>query len=69
MVGKIYGSRIRIGYHGNILLRINSTENQWEGGVAETKSLIMQGVWRGQERKLNFGACSARIVSKWVVVA
>ena len=30
-----YGSRI--GYHGNILL---STENQWEGGEAETKSLI-----------------------------
>ena len=31
-----YGSRM--GYHGNILL---SAENQWKGGEAETKSLIM----------------------------
>ena len=53
-------------YHGNILL---SDENQWEGGEAETKSLIMWG-GRGKDRdrKLNFVACSAQIVSGWVVV-
>ena len=53
-------------YHGSILL---SDENQWEGGEAETKSLIMWG-GRGKDRdrKLNFVACSAQIVSGWVVV-
>ena len=56
-----------MGYHGNILL---SAENQWERGGPETKSLIMQG-GRGRDRgtKFNFVAFSARIVSRWVVVA
>ena len=59
-----YGSRM--GYHGNILL---SAENQWEGGEAETKSLIMQGgIGRDRDRQLNFMACHARIVSGWVLV-
>ena len=56
-----------MGYHGNILL---SAENQWEGGGAETKSLIMYGErGRDRDRKFNFVACSARIIRGWVVVA
>ena len=44
----------------------HSAENQWEGGEAETESLILQG-WKGkgQDRKPNFVPCGARIVSRW----
>ena len=66
-VGKLYGSRIS--YHGNILLKTSGTKNQWEGGEAEIKSLIMQGEGRGRDRKPNFVAFSARIVRGLVVVA
>ena len=55
---------------GSVAGGITLSENQWEGGEAETENLILQG-WKGkgQDRKPNFVPCSARIVSRWVVVA
>ena len=54
----------RMSYHGNILLRTMA------GGEAETENLILyDGKRRVRNRKPDFVACSARIVSRWVVMA
>ena len=54
----------RMGYHGNILLRTNGGRRG-----RDRKPNSVGGKGRGWDRKLDFVACSARIVSGWVVVA
>ena len=54
----------RMGYHGNILLRTNGGRR---GRDRKPNSVREKG--RGRNRKPDFVACSAQIVSGWVVVA
>ena len=54
----------RMGYHGNILLRTNGGRRG-----RDRKPNSVGGKGRGRARKPDFVACSARIVSRWVVMA
>ena len=54
----------RMGYHGNILL---GTNGRRRGRDRKPNSVREKG--RGRNRKPDFVACSAQIVSGWVVVA
>ena len=54
----------RMGYHGNILLRTNGGRR---GRDRKPNSVREKG--RGRNRKPDFVACIAQIVSGWVVVA
>ena len=53
----------RMGYHGNILLRSNGGRR----GRDRNPNSVW-GEWKGRDRKPDFVACNALIVSGWVVV-
>ena len=65
MVGKSGEPGRRMGYHGNIMLRTNGGRR----GRNRKPNSVWGGEGRGRDRKSDFVACGARIVSGWVVVA